>query len=119
MKANDSTEWPTFQWCFAAWSVIAVATWGIVVLLALTFIADLLARSLVPAPILLALAVLPVCLSTIPIMVMLYFASKRLFPKSLKSCQMFVIIGTPPLTLLALWLSSLLVGGVDFFIPRL
>jgi len=99
--------------------VISLATWGIVVLLALTFIANLLERSLVPASILLALAGIPVCLSTIPVMVLLYFASKRLCPESPKSSQMLIIMGTPPLTLLALWLFSLLVGGVDFFIPRL
>lgn len=116
---RSATEWPTFKWCYASWSLISLVTWGIVVLLALILIPDLLGRSLVPAPILLALAGIPVCLSTIPVMVLLYFACKWFRLESPKSCRTLILIGSPPLTLLVLWVFSLVVGGVDFFIPRL
>jgi len=90
-----------------------------VVLFALILIPDLLGRSLVPSPILLVLAGIPVCVSTIPVMVLLYFAGKRFRLESPKSCGTLILIGSPPLTLLVLWLFSLVVGGVGFFIPRL
>jgi len=110
---------PTFSSFLLIWVMNSALVWAAVVFLALLFAGESLHRGLVPAPILLVLAGMPVVIFTGLIQGLLYLAAKRLRRESRKFCNLLIVLGAAPLTLLTLWLVTLFLGGADFFIPRL
>jgi hypothetical protein len=119
MVTKKLETWPSFSSFLFLWMLNTVPVWAAVVILAMIFAGSLLHRSLVPAPVLFALAVAPIVTCTGLIQGLLYLAAKRLRPESPKFCNLLMLAGTTPVSVCGLWLMTLLVGGADFFIPRL
>jgi hypothetical protein len=114
-----STDWPSFAWHVRVWLCMALLVWTVGILLTLGLVPLARQSHLVPGPVLLVLAGIAVLASTMVVLIVLILAGKVFYPESPRSYRSLVLVGTPLLTLLALWLVTLSVGGIDFFIPRL
>jgi hypothetical protein len=112
-------QWPTFSVFLVACIVNAMLVWVIVVFFGVTFAWGLLQRSLVWAPVLFFLAGMPIFVWTVVVQGLLCLAAKFLRPESPRTCNLWMRFGTAPVSIITLWLVTLLVGGPDFFIPRL
>jgi hypothetical protein len=101
------------------WGLMSLVTWGILCLAALTFKYSLLKAGLVPAGVLLALAVIPVAVVTLCVQVCLYLTAVKFRGDKAYDMRLWLVIGTPTLTLILLALMILLAGGPEAFVPRL
>ena len=113
------TDWPSFAWHVRVWLGTALVVWAVGILLTLIFVPVARKSHLVPAPVLLVLAGVGVLAATMVVLIVLMLAGKVVCPQSSRSYKSLVLVGAPSLTLLALWLVTLAVGGIDFFIPRM
>ncbi len=102
-----------------SWLGLAVVTWLSGCLLVVILMHHELHSGLVPLPVLAVLGFFPVSGLTLIVHGGLFVAGRKIWPDSLMAPRLLLYLGTPLLTLLCLWLLTLLVGGVDFFIPRM
>ncbi len=102
------------------WIVSALITWVLWCFLALVFLSAKFDSGLVPAPVLLALALVPVSVVTFVVQGILYAVGQNLWPELPRARkQLLYFFGTPFFSLLCMWLVMQLLGGADSFIPRL
>ena len=116
---NKTLKWPSFSSFLLVWLGISVLTWVAVCLAALVFMHGLLHRGLVPYPILLGLALVPILAVTLIVQIIMFVAARFKWRESPESNKRFVLIGTPPVTWLCLLVITCLAGGPDAFVPRL
>lgn len=118
MKAERNQR-PTAAFLAIVWAMTSLATWGLLCLAAVTFEYPLLKAGLIPAEVLLSLAVIPVAIVAIGVQVILYVASIGLVNDGVRDVRMFLLIGTPVVTSLLLAVIIILSGGLEAFVPRL
>ncbi len=102
-----------------AWVASVASTWGLGCSLALAMAGSELDAGMVPAPVLLGLALVPVSVSTFVVQCILYVTGQKMWPDSPGACKLLLYLGTPLVTLPSLWVLLLLCGGIDSFVPRI
>ncbi len=116
---NKTPKWPNPKSFFLIWFAMVLLTWVLVCLLALTFMYPILEAGLVPYPILFVLALLPIFAVTLFVFGILIIVARRCWPDSPEFGKKLVLLGTPLLTWLVLFILTWLLGGADAFVPRL
>jgi hypothetical protein len=116
---NESLKWPSFATFALVWIVMSLLTWGLVCLLALVFMHGILHAGLVPAMILLPLALIPISVVTFTVQTVLFLVGRNALPGNLKANKQLLLLGTPVVTWICLAVFVWISGGPDAFVPRL
>ena len=117
--ANESLNWPSFATFALVWIALSLITWGLVCLPAVVFMHGILHAGLVPAAILLPLALIPISVLTFTVQTVLFLVGRNVFPGNLKAVKQLLLLGTPVVTWICLAAIVWIMGGPDTFVPRL
>lgn len=115
----ETLEWPSFGSFTLVWIATSLATWALVCLLGLIFMYRLLDSGLVPVGILLPLTLLPILLVTLVVQTSLFLAGRHIRHGDPKANKKLVLLWTPVVTWICLFVLIMLAGGPDAFVPRI
>ncbi len=115
----EKLKWPSFASFLLLWSAASLLTWQLVCIFSVVFMYRELDAGMVPPPILLVLALIPISIVTLIVETVLFLVGHIRYPESPETCKRLVLYGMLPATLLCLWLITLFCGGVDAFIVRI
>ncbi|MFH1116834.1 MAG: hypothetical protein V1792_23200 [Pseudomonadota bacterium] len=119
MGCVEKLKWPSFASFLLVWAAATLLTWQLVCIFAVVFMYRKLDAGMVPAPILLALALPPISVVTLMVEAGLFLAGHIKRPDSTETGKRLVLFGILPATWLCLWLITLMCGGMDAFIVRI
>lgn len=119
MRYVRAFKWPSLASFALVWVVTSLLTWGLVCLLALLFMYRVLQAGLIPTELMLAVALIPVSLVTLIVQTTVFAAGRSIRPDSPETEKLLVLLGTPLVTWLCLWLLTYLAGGANSFVIRI
>lgn len=119
MRYIDDLKWPSVLSYVIVWVVMSAVTWGLLCLLLMVFMYPVLQAGLVPVPIMLVLALIPVSSVTLMVQTALFLIGLVKWPDSPENNKRLVLICTLPLSWFCLWLVTYLAGGADSFVIRI
>jgi len=119
MSYFEAMKWPSLRSLATVWVLTSLLTWALVCLFALVFMYPILEAGLIPYWFLFALALTAISIVTIVIETILYVIGRIRLPDSPQSNKKLVLLGTPLVTWLFLFIITCLAGGPDAFVPRL
>jgi hypothetical protein len=119
MKYVQTIKWPSFASFLLLWVVAASVTWGLVCLFSAVVVYRELDAGMIPAHVLLALALIPILIVTLIVETVLFLVGHIRLPDSPETGKRLVLFGTLPVTWVCLWLITLFCGGLDAFIVRI
>ncbi|MBU2547389.1 MAG: hypothetical protein KKB20_03170 [Proteobacteria bacterium] len=116
MGLDDFLENPAVRSFLRFWLAVTLGIWLLMCGLALVSMYGRLHASMVPYQIILTLALVPISVVVLVVQVVLSLTGPRIWPGNAFKCKRLVLIGTPLIAWLCLWLLLLLAGGAGSFL---
>ena len=116
---RETFQWPSIASFALYWVVMSLVTWGLVCLISLVFMRRELEAGLVPGPILLALALIPISVVTVFVQITMFLICRSVWPHRTALNKWLVWLGTPLVSWLYLLLITYLLGGAGSLVPRI